>query len=264
MGKIYTLVNQKGGVGKTTTAINLGAYLAYFGQRVLLVDLDPQANATSCLGVDRKTVRAGTYEALIGKNQVANTLLHNPRLKLSLLPSSQALAGAEVELVSELARETRLKTALAPITDRYDYILVDCPPSLGLLTVNGLVAAKDGVLIPVQCEYLALEGISLLNQTIQRIRTHLFPELKIRGLVMTMHDSRTRLSMDVVSEVQKYFPGQVFEALIPRSIRLAEAPSYGQPISMYAPGTTGAEAYKALAQELLQGDGIKIPVFESE
>ena len=166
-------------------------------------------------------------------------------------------------MVSELARESRLKNALNPISGRYDYILIDCPPSLGLLTVNGLVAALDGVIIPVQCEYLALEGISLLNQTIQRVRTHLFPGLQIRGLVMTMHDSRTKLSLDVVEEVRRYFPNQVFNAIIPRSIRLAEAPSHGQPISMYAPGTTGAEAYKALARELLEGDGIKIPAIES-
>jgi len=263
MARIYTLVNQKGGVGKTTTAINLGAYLAYFGQRVLIIDLDPQANATSCLGVDRKTVKTGTYEALLGQTLAANSLLHNPRLKLSLLPSSQALAGAEIELVNEMARETRLKTALAPVIARYDYILIDCPPSLGLLTINGLVSAQDGVIIPVQCEYLALEGIGHLNQTIQRVRAHLYPDLRIRGLVMTMHDARTRLSLDVVEEVRRFFPGQVFEAIIPRSIRLAEAPSHGQPISMYAPGTTGAEAYKALARELLEGDGIKIPAIES-
>ncbi|GAB4578091.1 MAG: AAA family ATPase [Anaerolineales bacterium] len=262
MPHIYTLVNQKGGVGKTTTAINLGAYLAYFGQRVLLIDLDPQANATSCLGVDRKTVKTGTYEALLGQGQTANSILHNPRLRLSLLPSSQALAGAEIELVNEMARETRLRTALAPIASRYDYILIDCPPSLGLLTVNGLVAAQDGIIIPVQCEYLALEGIGHLNHTIQRVRSHLFPELRIRGLVMTMYDARTRLALDVVDEVRRYFPNQVFNALIPRSIRLAEAPSHGQPISMYAPTTTGAEAYKALARELLEGDGVKIPAIE--
>ncbi|NUM48590.1 MAG: ParA family protein [Anaerolineales bacterium] len=263
MANIYTLVNQKGGVGKTTTAINLGAYLAYFGQRVLLIDLDPQANATSCLGIDRKTVKTGTYEALLGQAQAGSSILHNPRLRLSILPSSQALAGAEIELVNEMARETRLRTALSAVTTRYDYILIDCPPSLGLLTVNGLVAAQNGVIIPVQCEYLALEGIGHLNNTIQRVRAHLFPELKIRGLVMTMYDARTRLSLDVVDEVRRYFPNQVFNALIPRSIRLAEAPSHGQPISMYAPTTTGAEAYKALARELLEGDGIKIPAVEA-
>lgn len=263
MGRIYTLVNQKGGVGKTTTAINLGAYLAYYGQRVLLIDLDPQANATSCLKIDKQAVRGGTYEALIGAAPASNYILHNPRLKLSLLPSSPALAGAEVELVSELARESRLKNGLAPVADRYDYVLVDCPPSLGLLTLNGLVAARDGVIIPVQCEYLALEGISQLNHTIQRVRSALFPDLRVRGVVLTMYDARTNLSNDVVQEVRRYFPDLVFDALVPRSVRLAEAPSYGQPISMYAPSSTGAQAYAALARELLQGDGVHIPVPEA-
>lgn len=263
MARIYTLVNQKGGVGKTTTAINLGAYLAYYGQRVLLVDLDPQANATSCLKIDKRTVRGGTYEALIGSAPAANFILHNPRLKLSLLPSSTALAGAEVELVPELARETRLKKALDPVQERYDYILIDCPPSLGLLTLNGLVAAQDGVLIPVQCEYLALEGISQLNQTLTRVRNAIFPELRVRGVLLTMFDGRTKLSNDVVNEVRRYFPEQVFTAVIPRSVRLAEAPSYGQPISNYAPGSTGAVAYAALAREVLEGDGIHIPVMEA-
>lgn len=263
MGRIYTLVNQKGGVGKTTTAINLGAYLAYYGQRVLLVDLDPQANATSCLKIDQHTVRGGTYETLIASNTTANHILHNPRLKLSLLPSSPALAGAEVELVPELARETRLKKAMAPLIDRYDYILIDCPPSLGLLTLNGLVAAQDGLLIPVQCEYLALEGLSQLNNTISRVRSALFPELKVRGVVMTMYDSRTNLAGDVVNEVRRFFPNLVFESIIPRSIRLAEAPSYGQPISVYAPGSSGAQAYAALALEVLAGDGIRIPAVEA-
>lgn len=256
MGRIYTLVNQKGGVGKTTTAINLGAYLAYHGQRVLLVDLDPQANATSCLKIDKQTVRGGTYEALIGAAPAANFILHNPRLKLSLLPSSAALAGAEVELVAELARESRLKQALAPAAERYDYILVDCPPSLGLLTLNGIVAAKDGVIIPVQCEYLALEGLSQLTHTLNRVRNALFPELKVRGVLLTMFDGRTNLSNDVVEEVRKYFPNQVFKPVIPRSVRLAEAPSFGQPITVYAPSSTGAQAYAALAHELLEGDGV--------
>jgi chromosome partitioning protein len=259
MGKIYTLVNQKGGVGKTTTAINLGAYLAYFGQRVLLVDLDPQANATSCLGIDKNHVKAGTYELLIGHGTPANYVLHNPRLKLSLLPSSLALAGAEVELVSELARESRLKKALNPLYDRYDYVLIDCPPSLGLLTLNGLVAAKDGVIIPVQCEYLALEGISQLNQTLDRVRSALFPELSLRGVVMTMFDGRTNLANDVVSEIRKHFPNLVFTTIVPRTVRLAEAPSYGQPISIYAPNSSGAQAYSSLAREVLEGDGILIP-----
>ena len=262
MTRIYTLVNQKGGVGKTTSAINLGAYLGYYGQRVLLVDLDPQANATSCLGIDKRTVRTGTYEVMIGAASASPNILHNPRFKLSLLPSSPALAGAEVELIEVEHRETRLRDALAPVMDRYDYILVDCPPSLSILTVNGLVSALNGVLIPVQCEYLALEGLGQLTQTIQRVQTSLYHDLKLRGVILTMFDSRTRLSSDVVSEVRKFFPGQVFETLIPRSVRLAEAPSYGQPISTYAPESHAAQAYAALARELLVQDGIPIPAFE--
>jgi chromosome partitioning protein len=256
--RIYTLVNQKGGVGKTTTTINLGSYLAHLGQRVLVVDLDPQANATSCLGVDKRTVQGGTYEALLNLSTPSGSILMNERLKMALLPSSQSLAGAEIELVDELARETRLKKAIENLDGRYDYILIDCPPSLGLLTVNGLVAARDGVIIPVQCEYLALEGLGQLTQTIQRVRAALFPELRVRGVVLTMFDSRTNLSTDVVAEVNRHFPEQVFKSVIPRSIRLAEAPSYGLPISAYAPTSVGAQAYEALARELLSGDGAPI------
>ena len=259
MGRIYTLVNQKGGVGKTTTAINLGAYLAQFGQRVLIVDVDPQANATSSLGVDKQTVRGGVYETMLDGAKAAPLILLNQRLKLSLLPSSPSLAGAEVELVNEFGRESKLKNALSPIVNNYDYILIDCPPSLGLLAINGFMAAKDGIIIPVQCEYLALEGISELTRTIQRLKVALFQELGIRGVVMTMYDSRTHLASDVVGEVQKYFSGKVFKTIIPRSIRLAEAPSYGLPISAYAPGTSGALAYESLAREILLGDGIKNP-----
>lgn len=260
MGRIYALANQKGGVGKTTTVVNMGAYLAYFGQRVLLIDLDPQANATSCLGVDKRTVKGGTYEVLINNTPASSHILHNPRLKLSLLPSSTALAGAEVELVSELARERRLVDALEPIKDRYDYIIIDCPPSLGLLTLNGIVAAKDGVIIPVQCEFLALEGIGQLTQTLERVRNALSPNLHIRGVILTMFDSRTNLSNDVVQEVRRYFPQEVFHTIIPRTVRLAEAPSYGQPISIYAPNSIGASSYSELAREVLEGDGIKIPM----
>jgi chromosome partitioning protein len=259
MGSIYTLVNQKGGVGKTTTAINLGAYLAYYGQRVLVIDLDPQANATSSLHIDKNNVRGGTYEALIRTNILPQHILHNPRLKMSILPSSPALAGAEVELVGELARESRLKKGLDTIADRYDYILIDCPPSLGLLTLNGLVAAREGVIIPVQCEYLALEGISQLNQTLGRVRSAIFPGLKVFGVVLTMYDGRTNLSNDVVKEVRRFFSDNVFKTIIPRSIRLAEAPSYGQPISTYAPHSTGADAYACLAREVLEINGVQIP-----
>jgi chromosome partitioning protein len=224
------------------------------GQRVLVVDLDPQANATSCLGVDKLAVNGGTYEALLGETNIFPFVLLNERLKLSLLPSSPSLAGAEVELVDELARESRLKKAVLTIADRYDYVLIDCPPSLGLLTVNGLMAAMDGVIVPVQCEYLALEGLGQLTQTIERVRSALFPELKVRGVVLTMFDNRTNLSTDVVAEVNRHFPDQVFKSVVPRSVRLAEAPSYGLPISEYAPTSVGALAYEALAKELLKGD----------
>ncbi|GMV32190.1 MAG: chromosome partitioning protein ParA [Chloroflexota bacterium] len=254
MTKIYTFVNQKGGVGKTTTTINVAAYLAKMGQRALVVDLDPQANATSCLGVDKLTVENSTYEALLGNEDIFPYILLNERLNLSLLPSAPALAGAEVELVDELARESRLRKALLKVANRFDYILIDCPPSLGLLTVNGLMAAMDGVIVPVQCEYLALEGLGQLTETIERVRSALFPELRVRGVVLTMFDNRTNLSADVVREVNKHFPNLVFKSVIPRNIRLAEAPSYGLPISEYAPHSPGAEAYTTLAKELLKGD----------
>jgi chromosome partitioning protein len=259
MGRIYTLVNQKGGVGKTTTAINLGAFLGYYGQRVLLIDLDPQANATSCLGIDKIAVKNGTYEVLSGSAPIAAHILHNPRLKISLLPSSPALSGAEVELITQPNRESKLREAVDLISDRYDYILIDCPPSLNLLTVNGLIAARDGIIIPVQCEYLALEGLGQLIKTITKVRARLFPELKVRGVVMTMFDGRTKLSTDVVNEVKKHFPVEVFKTVIPRSIRIAEAPSYGVPITMYAPDSSGARAYNELAVEVLASDGIRIP-----
>ena len=262
MARNYTILNQKGGVGKTTTAINLGAYLAQFDQRVLLVDIDPQANATSCLGIDKRTIEIGIYQALLNPEIGAESILHNNRLKLSLLPSSPDLTGAELELIEIEGREARLKRVLAPIQDRYDYILVDCPPSLGLLTLNGIIAARDGLIIPVQCEYLALEGISQLLQTIERIRAAVYQDLIVRGVLLTMYDPRTNLSKDVEAEVRKYFPDKTFETVIPRSVRLAEAPSYGLPIHAYQPGSPGAYAYEALARELLEGDGVLLPVRE--
>jgi chromosome partitioning protein len=260
MALIYTIANQKGGVGKTTTVINLGAYLADLSQRVLLVDLDPQANATSCLKIEKNSVEGGTYEVLMQIDPARNFILHNQRLDLSILPSSPSLVGSEVELVSEIARESRLRNVLLELEQDFDYILVDCPPSLGLLTLNGLVAARDGVIIPVQCEYLALEGLSQLMQTIEKVRNAINPELKIRGVLLTMFDVRTNLSADVVAEVQRYFPEKVFQTIIPRTVRLAEAPSYGLPISHYAPSSPGAESYAALARELLLKDGIQVPV----
>lgn len=259
MAKIYTLVNQKGGVGKTTSAINIGAYLGYFGQKVLIVDLDPQANATSSLGIDKMTVKNGTYEVIIGSAPIAPSILHNPKLKISILPASPALAGAEVELLDLARREFRVREALEPILDRYDYILIDCPPSLSIITINGLMAALNGVLIPVQCEYLALEGIGQLTQTLKRVRGSLFPDMEVRGVIMTMYDGRTRLAADVVSEIKKFFPSQVFQTIIPRSIRLAEAPSYGLPIAIYAPSSAAAKAYMAVTRELLERDGVHIP-----
>ena len=259
MARIYTLANQKGGVGKTTTAINLGAYLGYFGQRVLIVDLDPQSNATSSLINDRSAVNKTTYEVLIGTAPIGPQILHSPERKISVLPSSPALAGAEVELLDMPNRATRLKEALQTVSEKYDYILIDCPPSLNILTINGLMAAKDGIIIPVQCEYLALEGLGQLLQTIQRVKSSMFPGLKIRGVVMTMFMGRTKLADGVVANVRQYFPNEVFETLIPRSIRLAEAPSYFKPISLYAPESVAAKAYENLAHEILEQDGIHIP-----
>ena len=263
MTKVYTLVNQKGGVGKTTTAINLSAYLGLNGQRVLLVDLDPQANATSSLGIDKYSVKTGTYEILIGSEPITPNILHHPKLKISLLPSSPSLAGAEIELIDSPKREFHLRDALNQVIDRYDYVLIDCPPSLSLLTVNGLCAARDGVLIPVQCEYLALEGIGQLTQTLNKIRSSLYPELRIRGVLLTMFDSRTNLSTDVAREVRKFFPNLVFESIIPRSVRLAEAPSYGLPVAYYSPESASAKAYSSLASEILNQDGVNYPPLET-
>jgi chromosome partitioning protein len=259
MGLIYTIANQKGGVGKTTTAINLGAFLAYFGKNVLLVDIDPQANATSSLGIDKNSTAGGTYEALLGEDNIRDYILRNPKLKLSILPSSPDLAGAEVELVGEVGRENLLKRKLIPLAEEYDYILVDCPPSLGLLTLNGLVSAVNGILIPVQCEYLAMEGLGQLITTIERVRRVISPDLIIRGVILTMFDTRTNLANDVVHEVKNFFQDKVFDTIVPRSVRLAEAPSYGIPISLYSPNSVGAEAYQNLAREILVGDGHKLP-----
>jgi chromosome partitioning protein len=256
MTKIYALANQKGGVGKTTTAVNLAAYLAVIGRRVLVVDVDPQANATSSLGVDKNQVAPSVYEALIEGTPLDQTIIPTDRSHLYLAPAAPRLAGAEVEMVPLLAREHLLRKQLLPVAPRYEYVLMDTPPSLGLLTVNALTAAADGVIIPVQCEYLALEGLGNLLNTLRLVRENLNPRLRIRGLLMTMYDARTNLAQQVVDEVRQYFPGQVFEAIIPRSVRLSEAPSYGQPILKHAPRSAGALAYASLTRELLLGDGV--------
>ncbi len=251
MGRIYALANQKGGVGKTTTAVNLGAYLADAGKRVLLVDVDPQGNATSSLGVDKSALSRSMYDVLIGAEPAANVVMLTARLGLDLLPSTPHLAGAEVEMVELTGREMRLRRALDAVRARYDYVLIDTPPSLGMLTVNALTAS-DGVLIPVQCEYLPLEGLSQLLQTIELVRQNLNPGLTVRGLVMTMYDARTNLARQVVDEVRTHFASSVFRSIIPRSIRLGEAPSYGEPIISYSPESSGGRAYAALCQELLE------------
>ncbi|MGD9047353.1 MAG: AAA family ATPase [Anaerolineae bacterium] len=251
MGRVYAIANQKGGVGKTTTAVSLGAYLASAGQRVLLVDVDPQSNATSSLGVDRKSLSSSIYDVLLDGLPSEQAILITKQVHLDLIPSTPGLAGAEIELVSRLGREFCLGRALDPVLDRYDYVFMDCPPSLGLLTVNALTAARDGVLIPVQCEYLALEGLGHLLKTIYMVRDNLNPTLTIAGVVLTMYDARTNLSKQVVSEVRQYFPAYVFKSIIPRTVRLGEAPSYGESILSYAPDSLGAIAYRTLAQELM-------------
>lgn len=249
--RIYCFANQKGGVAKTTTAVNLGAYLAQAGRRVLLIDTDPQGNATTSLGVDPRKLATSLYHVLIEKLPIQQALTLTERVGLDLIPASTDLAGAEVEMAHMMARERLLGRALQPLMDAYDYILIDDPPSLGLLTINGLTSAH-GVLIPVQCEYLALEGLSLLLNTIQQVREVLNERLVLTGVLLTMYDSRTNLGQQVVQEVKTYFPDKVYQTIIPRNVRLSEAPSYGQSILSYAPSSPGALAYQALAQEFLQ------------
>jgi chromosome partitioning protein len=251
MTTTYTFANQKGGVGKTTTALNVAAYLAAREKKVLLVDVDPQANATSSLGVDKTVPTFSIYHALVDEVPLDQVVMLTKRLHLDLVPSSDALAGAEVELVAVAKREHLLANLLAPVAARYDYIFIDSPPSLGLLTVNALVAA-DAVIIPIQCEYLALEGLSQLHNTIQLVQKSLNPRLRIGGMAMTMYDSRTHLALQVVEEVAKHFPDLIFHTIIPRSVRIAEAPSFGEPLVSFDPKSRGAQAYEALTQELLE------------
>jgi chromosome partitioning protein len=250
MGKIISIVNQKGGVGKTTTAINLGAYLAYLGQHVLLIDIDPQANATSGVGIDHRQLEHGVYEALIGNKPIYDIIKRTLQDKFKVAPATISLAGAGIEMVSMPEREFILLKLIADIKDEYDFIIIDGPPSLGLLTINSLVAA-DEVLIPIQSEYFALEGLGQLLDTIALVQNNLKPELGIMGAVITMYDKRNKLSRSVMNELYQYFPNKVFRSVIPRSVRLAEAPSYGRSILHYDPKSRGGRAYEKLAREII-------------
>jgi len=255
VGQTIACANQKGGVGKTTTVINLGSYLALAGRQVLVVDLDPQGNATSGLGFDRGSIERSIYDGVVDGIQIADLIMAGPLPGLDLVPSAIALAGAELELAPVEGRERRLSRLLTAIAARYDYILVDCPLALGLLTVNALTAA-EAVLIPLQCEYYALEGLTQLLATLNLVRDHLNPGLAVKGVVLTMYDGRTNLSADVAAEARRHLGERVFNTVIPRSVRLSEAPSHGLPISRYSPDSSGAVAYAALAAELLARDGL--------
>jgi len=252
--QVIAFANQKGGVGKTTTTVNSGVILAREGIRTLLVDLDPQGNATSSLGVNKQELDRSTYDAVMSPGNTAVAILRNVRERLDLLPSTPALAAAEVDLVHLAHRERQLKRALASVADTYDLAIIDSPPSLGLLTVNGLTAANH-VVVPIQCEFLALEGVSQLVTTIDLVRRQLNPQLDLLGVLMTMYDARTNLSAMVVEEVRRFFPDRIFETVIPRSVRLAEAPSYGQAIAEYDPSSRGGVAYESFTRELVERVG---------
>jgi len=250
MGRVIAVSSQKGGVGKTTTAINLGACLAQESRRVLIVDIDPQGNASSGLGINGNDQSTTIYEALINQADLVSAIKPTALSNLDLIPSGQRLSGAEVELVGMMARETRLRTLISPIKSTYDFLIVDCPPSLGLLTVNALTAA-DSVLIPLQCEYLALEGLTQLIGAIRLVQDHLNPGLRIEGVLLTMYDARLNLSQQVADEARKFFAERVYRTMIPRNVKLSEAPSFGKPIVLYDPHSTGAESYRELAKEVL-------------
>jgi chromosome partitioning protein len=253
-GNIVAIANQKGGVGKSTTAINLGAGLALQGESILIVDLDPQGNTSSGLGIDRETIEMSMYDILVDGAPVADVLEPTSVQGLHVIPATIELAGAEIDLVSMMSREMRLKNALGQIKDDYDYLLIDCPPSLGLLTINGLAAANE-VLIPIQCEYYALEGVSQLTRNIELVQNSLNPQLTIEGVVLTMFDGRTTLSSDVVAQVRDHFGETTYKTVIPRTVRLSEAPSYGEPIEAYDPMSRGAIAYRELAREFRRRHG---------
>jgi chromosome partitioning protein len=260
VGQTIACTNQKGGVGKTTTVVNLATYLALIGDRVLVIDLDPQGNATSGFGIDRASLGGSVYDALVDGRPLAELHVPTPVQGLRIVPSSIALAGAEIELAGEPARERRLARSIAPERDGWDWVLVDCPPSLGLLTVNALTGT-DAVLIPIQCEYYALEGLTQLIATINLVRDHLNPDLAISGVILTMYDARTNLSAEVAGEVRRHLGDAVFQTIVPRSVRLSEAPSHGLPIALYRPESKGAEAYQALAAELRQRHGPAAPTY---
>lgn len=249
--KIIAIINQKGGVGKTTTAINLSAALGELGKKVLLIDLDPQGNSSSGLGVEKEQVENCIYDVLLNDVLLQEAIVPEVTAGLDVVPATINLAGAEVELVSEMARENRLKEAVAPMRGHYDYIFIDCPPSLGLLTVNALVAA-DKLLIPIQCEYYALEGVTKLLESMKRVKSRLNPSIDIFGVLMTMYDGHTNLSKQVVEEVRNYFGDKVFDMVIPRTVKLSEAPSYQQPITQYEPNGKGSIAYMEVAKEVIE------------
>lgn len=251
--KVLAVVNQKGGVGKSTTAVNLAAALGQAGRKVLLLDLDPQGNATSGFGLNKNQRELCVYNALLGDTPLEAIIEPVEIEHVFVAPATIQLAGAEIELVSAMSREGRLKSILRPVLADFEYIIVDCPPSLGLLTVNALTAA-EGLLIPIQCEYYALEGLSKLLDSVRLVKTHLNPSLEVFGVVMTMYDSRTRLAQQVVEEVRDFFEDKVFETLIPRTVRLSEAPSFGQPVMLYDPNGKGANAYRNLAKEVMDRD----------
>ncbi len=250
MSRIIALVNQKGGVGKSTTAVNLGAALAIEGRRVLVVDCDPQGNTTTGFGIDKHGMQRDIYNVLLQEASIDDVAVPTEIDTLTLVPATINLAGAEIELVSALSRETRLRQALLPVADRYDFVLIDCPPSLGLLTINALTAAEEAI-IPVQAEYYALEGLSQLTAVVRRVREALNPTLHISGVLVTMFDGRTRLAMEVLDELEKFFPQQMFKTQIPRNIRLSEAPSFGKPVILFDVKSRGAQAYISLAKEML-------------